>query len=525
MGSGENIKNHISRRKFGRYLGLTTGAVLLSGCVNNNTRVKQTFEFVERKNTTPLDLSQIPEPVFEEDESLVALYWKAWEYAWDHVVTQKDMPQSPYMDEAFWPDTIWIWDTCFMAFFCKYAPGLFPGIESLDNFYEIMYNDNPANIYIQHPDNPPLFAWAEWEYYKMTGDKARLINIVKEKKYLQKHYDFFENRAEGKAYPWCGEGCYPQIKKLAHGYLWEADISGMDNTPRGYRNFSNMLWLDALAQQGLSAKYIAKIAKEIGDYETYQKYMRYFNLKSEILNRYYWNESDGFYYDISIGTPYDHYKIKTPASYWPLLSGMSTKRQAESLRAHASDPDVFGGDIPWPSVARDNEFFEEKGNYWRGSVWLPTAYMAIKGLNNYGYFKEANESSYKLIKHMAKTYSDYSPHTIWECYNPTVAAPGTDKTNMERVRPNFCGWSALGPISLFIENVLGFYDIDALKSKVCWNMHRTGTHGIKNLKFGEIKTDIIFKQGAVNVKSNKSFTLEINGVAYFIKQGEQIFRI
>ena len=40
------------------------------------------------------------------------------------------------MDEAFRDDTIWIWGTCFMTLFCKYAPAEFPGVESLNNFVE-----------------------------------------------------------------------------------------------------------------------------------------------------------------------------------------------------------------------------------------------------------------------------------------------------------------------------------------------------------------------------------------------------
>ena len=79
----------------------------------------------------------------------------------------ENLPQSPYIDEAFWNDTIWIWDTAFMVLFCRYAPDVCPGVESLNNFYVPLLDKNieegtfPLNI--QHPDNPPLFAWAEYD--------------------------------------------------------------------------------------------------------------------------------------------------------------------------------------------------------------------------------------------------------------------------------------------------------------------------------------------------------------------------
>ena len=85
--------------------------------------------------------SNIPQPVFSQKPEFVDLYWKAWELAKGRIKYQDGIYQSPYMDENLWDDTIWIWDTEFMVLFCRYAPSLFPGIESLDNFYESILND------------------------------------------------------------------------------------------------------------------------------------------------------------------------------------------------------------------------------------------------------------------------------------------------------------------------------------------------------------------------------------------------
>src|SRR6056297_3140828 len=85
----------------------------------------------------PLPKSQLPDPIFEDNPEYVRLYWKAWELAWAHVLERNDTPQPLYIDEAMDPGQIWIWDTCFMALFCRYGHKAFPGIESLDNFYAI----------------------------------------------------------------------------------------------------------------------------------------------------------------------------------------------------------------------------------------------------------------------------------------------------------------------------------------------------------------------------------------------------
>ena len=108
--------------------------------------------------------------------------------------------------------------------------------------------------------------------------------------------------------------------------------------------------------------------------------------------------------------------------------------------------------------------------------------------------------------------------TIWECYNPDASLPSTE--HGRTARPEFCGWSALGPISLFIENVLGFHKIMAKEKRIEWRLHQATRHGIRNLRFGNIITDIIYDgKNTVTVTSNTSYTLVINGVAQDINKG------
>ena len=123
--------------------------------------------------------ASLPIPICEDKPDYDILYQKAWELAHDHIRHIDGMPQTPYMDEAFCDTQIWIWDTCFMSMFCKYAQDVFPGKESLRNFYDVLYGDKnlpfvipterepewtgatagvPIRIKIHIADNPPLFA-------------------------------------------------------------------------------------------------------------------------------------------------------------------------------------------------------------------------------------------------------------------------------------------------------------------------------------------------------------------------------
>ena len=99
-------------------------------------------------------------------------------------------------------------------------------------------------------------------------------------------------------------------------------------------------------------------------------------------------------------------------------------------------------------------------------------------------------------------------------------------SHRKRVRPDFCGWSALGPISLFIENVLGFYETDASNGTVRWNLHQDCTHGIRNLRFGDVVTDIIYNAdaGHVEIMSNEPYKLFINDKVHKISQGKTVIK-
>jgi hypothetical protein len=494
--------------------------------------LKKVDSYANVRMKDPLDRKRLPQPVFDVNSALVDFYWVAWESAWRHVINQPGAPQPRYMDEAMTLSTNWIWDTCFMALFCKYAPQLFPGIESLDNFYRILYDGKTAPFKIHFADNPPLFAWVEWAYFQMTGDSSRLYKILVEKQYLQQHFKFMDYASKVKKNRFVN--VKPVACRVPLGYRWRGNTSGMDNTPRG-RNWwndrilnprrqiqwNNILWVDLLAQQALNAEYIAKIAYVCKQKTIENEYHEIFQNLCTILNKFYWDPQDQFYYDLKNKPLFvlqwmvnnkdsrRFNKVKTTASFWPMLAKMCTVDQAQSLANTVKDPKQFGGEVPWPSLARNDKDFEPLGRYWRGGVWIPLAYMGIKALEQYRFFNLANQTAEKIFFHMLQTYQGFTPHTIWEVYSPTESKPSTLKDNIHSVRDDFCGWSALGPISLFIENILGFHEINAPEHRIQWEIHQTGRHGIQNLQFGNIQTDLIWEKETIFVHASAPYDLEI----------------
>jgi glycogen debranching enzyme len=193
-----------------------------------------------------------------------------------------------------------------------------------------------------------------------------------------------------------------------------------------------------------------------------------------------------------------------------MLAGLCSTEQAQKLVKNLEDPQCFGGSMPWVSIARNDPWFHPKGNYWRGGIWVPLAYMGTKALERYGFYELADQTAYNLLEHIRNTYNEFEPHTIWEVYSPTEAKPATNKTDKNFCRPNFCGWSALAPISMLIENVLGFHHVNSITRTINWRLYQSQRHGLRQFRFGTICTDIVYEDGSVSVKSNEPFTLIIN---------------
>ncbi|MDE7237695.1 MAG: hypothetical protein K2N66_07735, partial [Paramuribaculum sp.] len=136
--------------------------------------------------------------VIHPDSSLTRLYERAWDIAAGRVRRGPDgMVASPYLDENCYDDQIWIWDACFMVMFSKYAPDIFPGKETLLNLYAPIHDGAPSPLRIHWRDNPPLFAWIERLNYTFTGDTAHIDGILRDKRYLQRHYEWVNNLVTG----------------------------------------------------------------------------------------------------------------------------------------------------------------------------------------------------------------------------------------------------------------------------------------------------------------------------------------
>lgn len=422
------------------------------------------------------DRDILPSPILDGSPELVNLYWAAWEAAYRHCRAPQAGSQlvSNYIDEGF-DGGIYQWDSTFMTAFARYAGSQFPGIESLDNFYNSQASDgyiprsigetSGVNLQVSADSvNPPLFAWAEWENYLLTGDRERLKKVALP---LLKYGDWLEIQRRRSASP--------------HGLFWNTMLgSGMDNTPRFPYE-----WIDMSSQMVMHHHYLAQILSVLGKADLAQSHQQRAETISGAINTWMWDAVDRIYNDLNEDAFLS--KRKSIASFWPLLAKVTDRNRAADLVGHLRDTTTFNRLVPFPTLAADDPLYDALGDYWRGGVWAPTNYAVIKGLEQSGFERMAAESSKKYLNALSSVY--LATGTFWENYAPDSHAKGN------RAVGDFVGWTGVGPISLLLENVIGL-EPNAPEGTLVWRIQRTDRHGVEHYHLGNNEISVIANERA-----------------------------
>jgi hypothetical protein len=316
----------------------------------------------------------------------------------------------------------------------------------------------------------------------------------------------------------------------------------MDNMPRP--NMEKAGWVDASLEQTLAAMYLARMARQLNKPAAYKYWSREYSQRKGAINSKAWSEGDGIYYDVDRDGKFT--KVKHIGAMWALLSGVASPTQAFRLVEHLRNPAEFYRPHLFPALAASDRGYSDVATYWQGGVWAPTNYMTIRGLKRYGFGDFAREAALNHLQSMAEVYrvgadpahidpneadSDY--HTIWECYNPDRLVPCTRADKYYYGRQDFAGWTAIGPVALMIEEVIGL-EINGAENLVRWNLRDAGRIGLQNAALGaanlfsvvaEAETSVGGRR--IEVTSRKAFRLDIEShghrATFAVHQGRQTF--
>ncbi len=414
--------------------------------------------------------SCLPIPILGAAKSLVDLYWYCWKTllgVWSFAPAAQDHQAVANLNGlrtwGAWGSTM-VFDSSFMLHFARYGHRTYPFIEWLDNCYARQHDNgficreadsNNREVYATFPLNPPLFAWVEWEYYRLSNDAERLQRVLLP---IVKHYEW-----------------WMKYQRRRNGLYWIDGLNEADDSPR---NDLMYYAVSANSYQALAALYGARIARLAGRNDIALFFESEHAALRLLVNERFWDADHALYNDLTqdgrfITELEPGVYCKHCHMFWPLIAGIATEKGVEGLVRELTNPKSFYRYSGVPSLSADSRGYRESGQYWRGSVWPPVQCVVQEGLRVNGRWKLASDLAHKYLSAILEAYE--REHTITENLAPDSATGHGVK--------EFVGWGGIGPVSDLIEYVLGF-NVNAPDNTIEWRINRQDQHGIENLAMG-----------------------------------------
>lgn len=285
----------------------------------------------------------------------------------------------------------------------------------------IFFNYSPARggmspNWNERNSKPPIAGWAALEVYKVSNDidflKKMYPKIAAYNRWWNNNRSVNKNCILQYGATVDEQNVFSNESSIIEAAAWE---SGMDNAPRfdWDRAKVEKVFLD----KELIGYVIDQISVDLNsfnylDFVCLKKMAEILNINSDVekykinsenvklfINKYMYNKSTKFYYDIKSN---DKKKVveygKGMEGILPLFSELATKTNASEIIDNIHDKN-YNQFVPFPSVSVNNERFSEF-DYWRGPVWIDQLYFGVKGVFNYGYKSFAKELSIKALENM-----------------------------------------------------------------------------------------------------------------------------
>lgn len=361
----------------------------------------------------------------------------------------------PFIDPgSVYDGNVWDWDT----YWCVY--GLLPIADRLrgGTLRETIVRHAKGNVQNfldwEQPDGyvPMMIEVAEWPepYLVMQHRKGHLMNM--HKPFLCKQIRLISEYTGD--WSWItGEAdkirryfdCYRTnyYQENSGLYVWKDDIMiGMDNDPASFgrpaSSTANIFLNSFMAMELDAASELFEWAGAPTDAARVRQWRE--ELVRAVHEEMY-DPRDGFFYsqDVDVRTrPYDWFhkglgvfwktlpiRIAVWSGFLPMLAGIATPQEAESLVRWYHRQDAFGSDYGITTLDRREKMFRIEATNnpsdWLGPIWLVANYCVFRGMLNYGYRAEAEELCRKSRVLLERDLAEHG--CLHEYYDPDSGEP------------------------------------------------------------------------------------------------------
>lgn len=383
---------------------------------------------------------------------------------------------------------LFLWDSVFGVLWARHAAPEFPIHSTLDNFYKLQLADgfigreySPAGEAYWSPKhpiafNPPILSWAEIQLFRDgLSDVARLETVYPHLVRCHAAANRYFRRPDG-LYFGDALGCgMDELPRWPHGMSLEERMKGgilltrdcvlvgtlsvagepapgvnnpaeacplwdgwLKNIWQDYSWNRQAGWIDISSQMAFDALNLASIAEAIGRADEAASYRKEHAAIAALINEKCWDEERGFYFDCTDEGIIPRYHC---GAFWTLLARVAPPERARRFVDVLLDEKHFNRPVPLGSLSASDPDYNPESGYWRGSVWPPIAYMAIRGLRDCGFEAEAESFARRWYNACANLFVETG--TVWENISPEQCDhPKNWAMN------DFCGWGALAPIAI-----------------------------------------------------------------------------
>eukprot|EP01051_Picozoa_sp_SAG22_P009234 SAG22_NODE_755_length_7442_cov_2.270598_2_plen_788_part_00 len=335
-------------------------------------------------------------------------YWLNTEPAWGNFV-------RPFVcgSISYYPRGQWLWDTGFHVFgLLGGGPlGLQKALDQLSNFVaggkRLGHTPRAIGYHVYQTETQPLgiLTWAALAVYNRTRDAN----------FLRDCYDSFKMNND-----WYLHERTPLPSNVTGLAIWGGQDTGWDTSPRwdcpspspvctGHGPVCASEAVDLNAWLRIDSLMLAEMATILGLPEAARHWHEQALAIARAMNNFLWNEADGVFLDRNAST--GPVRVATPATFFALLSGVATAKQADAMVSAMFRPNRLAAAYQLPCLGVAEPTFEPN-DYWRGPTWININFLSAIGLDCYGYKAHARavlNSSAQLVLGGPYPFEYYNP--------------------------------------------------------------------------------------------------------------------
>ena len=191
-----------------------------------------------------------------------------------------------------------------------------------------------------------------------------------------------------------------RMTKFGLIYCGDGLETGQDNSPRF--DEGTILALDMNSYVVNQMRCTAEIARRLGQKRKAMLWDKEADKLAGLMVKYLYDPEQNMFFDAYADSG-KRQTLITSSAMLPLWCGVPLPEEKiqDMIRNWMLNPEKLYGDVPFPSVAYDQDCYEA-GGWWRGPTWMSEAWLLLEALKLHGFEQERKDTMAKFYEMMIK---------------------------------------------------------------------------------------------------------------------------